>query len=101
MKACLYRFVQEGLNNAFRHAGGRGQTLRAEIVDGLLEVEVSDKGLGYAVTPQLWSNSGLGLVGLKDRVSSLGGTLELRALPEGGRALLARFSSFLRDVGHE
>lgn len=101
MKACIYRFVQEGLNNAFRHAGGKGQALRAEIVDGLLEVEVADKGPGFAVEPQIGPNSGLGLVGLKDRVSSLGGTMELRVLPDGGSALLARFSNFLRVVGDE
>ena len=101
MKACIYRFVQEGLNNAFRHAGGKGQSLRAEIVDGLLEVEVADKGPGFAVQPQIGSNSGLGLVGLRDRVSSLGGTLELRVLPDRGSALLARFSNFLRVVGDE
>ncbi len=47
LKTCVYRFAQEGLNNAFRHAEAEGQTVRARCEDGLLTVEVSDRGPGF------------------------------------------------------
>ena len=47
LKACLYRFAQEALNNAFRHGGGKGQTLRGTCVDDVLQVEVADAGPGF------------------------------------------------------
>ena len=38
----LFRFAQEGLNNAFRHAGGRGQAVKACHEGGVITVEVID-----------------------------------------------------------
>lgn len=96
LKACLFRFVQEGLNNAFRHAGGAGQQVKACFLDGVLEVEVSDTGpgLGKSVhSPNKASCAcgGQGLAGLRDRVESLGGEFVLRSERGQGTHLAARF----------
>lgn len=79
LRLCIYRFVQEGLNNAWQHAGGRGQELRMVLQDGRLQLSVLDSGAGPAMQPDAIAkgDAGLGLMGLKDRVESLGGRLQL------------------------
>ena len=68
LKVCLYRFAQEGLNNAFRHADGHGQTLRAHCEDGMLEVMVSDDGPVSDHVRRPSDAGGLGLAGLRGRI---------------------------------
>ncbi len=92
IKICIYRFVQEGLNNAWRHAGGVGQKVDLTLQGSLLVLTVSDGGPGFAATepggtPVAGDGSGMGLSGLQDRVESLGGVFE-RLTPLGGGAAI-------------
>jgi signal transduction histidine kinase len=82
-KMCAYRFVQEGLNNAFRHAGGNRQTVTCKLEGGVLCLAVEDGGQCGRGRPA-GSGSGLGLVGLRERVQSLGGTFRMSKVPDGG-----------------
>jgi signal transduction histidine kinase len=81
-----YRFVQEGLTNALKHAGAH----RAEVVvrydNGHVELTVSDDGKGDGGG----ESGGHGLVGMRERVSVYGGELEAGPRPEGGYRLHAR-----------
>jgi signal transduction histidine kinase len=94
-KVCIYRFVQEGLNNGYRHAAGIGQTVHV-VSDGReLTVEVADKGPGFS--PSNGGGNGLGLAGLRDRVESLGGKFSLDAKLGAGTRLRASFQ--VADTG--
>lgn len=84
-KTCLYRFVQEGLNNAWRHAEGRGQAVQLTMQGEALVLGVFDAGPGFPADRA--NPDGLGLAGLRDRVEALGGTFEMRS-PAGGGAEL-------------
>lgn len=99
LRICIYRFVQEGLNNAWRHGGGRGQEVRLAVQDGMLEVSVLDRGPGFASPPgeMVGPQAGLGLSGLTDRVESLGGRIEARNRDGGGAEL--RMTMEVRDGG--
>lgn len=90
IRSCAYRVVQEGLMNAFRHAGGKFQMVRARFTGAAVEISVCDNGPGPAIAEHLGIQFGQGLSGLRDRVEALGGTLELTSRPEGGASLLAR-----------
>jgi len=90
VKSCLYRFAQEALNNAYRHAGGRGQMVRANCSGNTIEVEVVDSGPGFEPDNKVLG-SHLGLVGMRERVASLGGTLEIVSRPGAGTRLTTRF----------
>lgn len=93
-KICVYRLVQEALNNAFHHAGGQGQRVSAECRQGVLEVQVADTGAGIDKGLQAATGSHrsrLGLVGMRYRVESLGGTFELESAPGQGTRVTARF----------
>jgi signal transduction histidine kinase len=80
-KISIYRFVQEALNNGFRHAGGRGQRVRQGFEDGSIIIEVSDQGDGF--DPSVTRDGGLGLAGLRERIESLGGTFAITSSKAG------------------
>lgn len=82
-KMCVYRFVQEGLNNAFRHAGGNDQAVTCKLEGGALCLAVKDGGGTRRGRPSQ-NGSGLGLVGLRERVESLGGTFRMGKVRNGG-----------------
>lgn len=91
VKTCAYRFVQEGLNNAFRHAGGAGQHV-AVTWDGVqLAIAVSDKGPGMTHGGQASLKGGIGLSGMRDRIESLGGSMIVEAAEGQGTRLQVSF----------
>jgi len=90
---CVYRVVQEALTNVARHASGAATTVRLEARDGWLRIEVTDRG---GSSPGSASSSrGHGLVGMRERVEILHGTLEAGPLDGGGWAV--RVSLPLRE----
>jgi len=92
MKICLYRFVQETLSNAFRHANGAGQRLTCRIDGETLEVTVSDTGPGFDPSVKCEGSHGLGLPGLRERIESFGGSLEIISARGRGTQLILRCS---------
>lgn len=84
VKICVYRFVQEGLNNAWRYAEGKGQEVRLALSGGTLDLSVLDRGPGFGAAagagdPETDDGTGgLGLAGLRDRIESLGGVFTQR-----------------------
>jgi signal transduction histidine kinase len=91
MTICLYRFAQESLNNAFRHAGGVRQSLCASYDGRTISVEVADGGPGFVVDPMAASRDRLGLSGLRYRVESLGGSLQINSQVGQGAKLTVQF----------
>jgi len=77
LKTCIYRFVQEGLNNAYRHAGGNGQRVRCRIDMPVIAISVEDDGLPPGTVPFAAREGGMGLYGLRQRIESFGGTLSV------------------------
>jgi signal transduction histidine kinase len=93
-KICIYRFAQEALNNAYIHAGGKGQKLSASHSEGLLEVQVEDAGVGISTEKPSVPGRGkthLGLVGMRYRVESLGGIFIIESAPHAGTKARAQF----------
>ncbi|MFA9419206.1 MAG: sensor histidine kinase, partial [Gammaproteobacteria bacterium] len=89
---CLYRLVQEGLNNAEHHAPGAACSITARYANDIIEVEVSDTGSGFDPSIIATSSSGLGLPGLRERIESVGGQFEIRSTNGKGTQLIAQFS---------
>jgi signal transduction histidine kinase len=83
LKICAYRFLQEGLNNAFRHAGGSGQAVTCTLDGSVLSLIVQDDG-GDGPDSLAIPESGLGLLGLRDRVESLGGVFRVNRCSGSG-----------------
>ena len=76
-----YRIVQEALTNVSRHAGQACASVHLHYAAETLSIQVSDDGQGAATRP---SGPGLGLVGMRERVSALGGQLHAGPKGDGG-----------------
>jgi signal transduction histidine kinase len=85
----VYRAVQESLTNIARHAGAKSAWVVMAVEDGALHVEVEDDGRGIAPEDLAKARS-LGLKGMRERISFLGGTLEIARAPRGGTRLRLR-----------
>ncbi len=89
VKTAAFRFIQEALNNATRHASGAGQSVTAREEDGYLTIEVRDRGTGFdpgAPRPE----GKLGLTGMRERLESIGGAFSVHSGPDIGTCLRAR-----------
>jgi PAS domain S-box-containing protein len=83
IEATAYFVVSEALTNAVKHSGASRAEVRARVDDGLLRVEIRDDGVGGADASQ-----GSGLIGLRDRVEALGGTIEIASPRGSGTSVL-------------
>ena len=79
----LYRTVQEALTNVLRHADASSVTVRLEIRRGALVLDVTDDGRGIA-DAELRNPRSMGILGMRERAMSCGGTLEVRRAAGGG-----------------
>jgi signal transduction histidine kinase len=91
----VYRLVQEALNNAARHGGI--DRARVDVTeDGkTLRVRVADKGAGFDPSARA---EGFGLVGMRERVTLAGGSLDMRSAPGEGTTIVAILPVRHRDV---
>ncbi|MDO4920022.1 sensor histidine kinase [Kocuria sp.] len=81
----LYRTAQEAITNARKHAGPRAAlTVRLRTERERVELEVSDDGRGGHPGGPGPSGTGLGVVGMRERITALGGVLEAGPKPHGG-----------------
>ncbi|MFI7233411.1 sensor histidine kinase [Nonomuraea angiospora] len=83
-----YRVVQEALTNVHKHAGDAATDVLIRYGPGELEVEVRNQAPGSP--PEELPGAGWGLVGLRERVELLGGTLRTSAQDGGGFLVSAR-----------
>ncbi len=83
----LFRFVQEALTNILKHAQATKVKVRLQYKKGEISLSVADNGRGIEDTSQ---PEGLGLLGIRERLSLLGGELEVHSQKSQGTRLVAR-----------
>ncbi|TNC68237.1 sensor histidine kinase [Rubellimicrobium roseum] len=91
VKLAICRFVQEGLNNAYKHAAGVGQSVTLRRSGQFVAVTVSDRGPGITPHRDNGKRQPLGLIGLRNRVESLGGEFAITSAPGQGTTVSAYF----------
>jgi signal transduction histidine kinase len=82
----LFRILQESLNNVFRHARATRARIVLDCTGTKLTMKVVDNGVGIFPGCRRKANS-FGLVGIKERVSTLGGEFAIDTAPDEGTAL--------------
>ena len=82
-KTCVYRIVQEALNNCSKHAYAKNVRIVVRQEPNHLRISIEDDGKGFESSRA----RGLGLVGMKERVSQLGGALKVDSGPARGTRL--------------
>jgi len=79
--------LRESLTNVAKHARATTVTVRVEVVDGQLEIEVVDDGVGL---PEAMRPNGMGVVNIRERAVLLGGDAQLSSVDGGGTRVLWR-----------
>jgi len=88
-KIALYRILQEALSNAYRHAGVKRVRVVLSAADGQVRLEVVDQGRGFSPPPLVGPEATervehIGLRGMRERVSLVGGTFNIESAPGAG-----------------
>jgi len=91
-KTCIYRVVQEALNNVTKHAQASGAQVRLQWKEGHVDLTVQDDGTGFDAERV----RGLGLLGMEERVHHLGGVFAIDSQP--GRGTFVRITLPVADL---
>jgi signal transduction histidine kinase len=98
IETAVYRIVQEALTNVARHA--RASTCRVHLQRQAenVVVRIEDDGVGFdpAEVDRAGSRRGLGLVGVRERVANLKGTVQLESSPGKGTRLIVELPAHVR-----
>ena len=98
VELAAYRFAQEALNNALQHAQADNIIVRVRCDPKELTLSVMDDGVGFTVPehPDLLTQAGhFGLVGMLERATRLGGTLQIQTDVGAGAQVIVRLPSHL------
>jgi signal transduction histidine kinase len=74
LEICVYRIVQEAMNNVARHSGATQCTVSVRVVDDTLRLAIQDDGCGLTSLPD---TRGLGIIGMRERAQALGGSFAI------------------------
>lgn len=85
----VYRALQESLTNIARHSGARRARVALGLKDGQVELDIEDDGRGITAEEAAKSRS-LGLKGMRERISYLGGSLAVEGTPGQGTRVRVR-----------
>jgi PAS domain S-box-containing protein len=85
---CLYRVLQEALQNAVRHSGTKKVHVRLRGGRDQIELRVDDVGAGFDLAAA--HGRGLGLTSMRERLKAVDGQLEIRSQPDRGTSIHAR-----------
>jgi signal transduction histidine kinase len=83
IKVCIYRLVQEALNNAATHSGAKHASVLVIQRDHSIEVKVTDDGKGFDSDRV----RGMGILGMEERVKRIGGSLNIKSEPGKGTSV--------------
>ena len=83
LEAAAYRIIQEALTNITKHARATTCRVTLDRQDARLFVQIDDDGVGFSQVP-LTQPTGLGLIGMRERATGVGGTVQFLSAPGGG-----------------
>ncbi len=95
LEVAVFRLVQEALNNVWKHARARSVTVKVELMPSQVRAVVEDDGVGFDVAAAMEDRHKFGLLGMRERVELLDGSLDIASVP--GRGTRITFSIPLRE----
>jgi len=94
----LYRILQEALTNVIRHANATTLEVSLLGTEGTVRLTVRDNGRGIS-DEEMLSNSSLGILGMRERASFIGGQMEISGANGKGTQITVNLP--LKEAGHE
>jgi signal transduction histidine kinase len=98
VETALYRIAQEALNNAVKHARASNVELSVAAGEGKVCCSIRDNGVGIPTVSRGQQIGGIGLIGMRERLVPLGGTLRIDSAPGAGTEIRATIP-LPRDAG--
>ena len=86
---CLFRVLQETLQNAVKHSGVRHFKVELRGTEGEIQLTVSDLGVGFDPQDAI-HRRGLGLISMRERMQLVSGEISIKSQPGGGTTIHAR-----------
>jgi PAS domain S-box-containing protein len=80
----LYRILQEALKNVERHARARHVTVHLTQQGAFIQLAINDDGVGFDHPAKRKGKGGLGLLGMRERATYVGGTLKIKSVRRAG-----------------
>ncbi len=101
VETVLYRVAQEALTNVARHARARRAWVRVARAGARVCCAIRDDGVGFdvAAVMERGSPQGIGLIGIRERLARVGGTLRVTSSPGSGTELCATAHLAARTAG--
>jgi len=103
IETTLFRIVQEAVTNVIRHSRASIVHLKLTQTDSVVALEIRDNGVGF--DPKILQNPkhdhGLGLLGMQERATLLGGQLEIKTAPGEGTLIRIVIPLSQIKVSHE
>jgi signal transduction histidine kinase len=92
IELALFRILQESLRNVVKHARARHVTVRLSLQENFIHLAITDDGIGFDPKRRQAVGArkpGLGLLGMRERATYVGGTLKIKSARHAGTEILA------------
>jgi PAS domain S-box-containing protein len=92
VETALFRIVQEVLTNVSKHANAKHVIITLERIDGVVQLVVSDDGVGFdpSVPRKLGKQPGWGLITIEERAKAMGGNVYVKSTPGKGTRIIVQ-----------
>jgi signal transduction histidine kinase len=94
VKQVFYRVAQEALQNIFKHAQASQVSLKLDMDAATLRMFIQDNGRGFDVQGEYSGH--MGLMSMRERVNKIGGTLDIRSIPNQGSEITVQVETMLK-----
>jgi signal transduction histidine kinase len=95
LDTAIFRILQESLTNIARHAKADYVEISVDEVDTQLVLSIKDNGIG--IDEEKINSSSLGLVSMRERANTFGGTFSIKALEDGG-SMVSLTMPYIKEV---
>lgn len=86
----IFRLVQEGLNNIYKHSRSKSAEVRLHFKPNFIDLAIVDEGCGFdfdEIRKKIDDGTSIGLAGMRERVLMFGGNFKVRTCPGEGTAI--------------
>lgn len=91
LETTIYRVIQEALTNVSKHAGAKNVFILLERFSDMIKISIHDDGKGFDAEQchdRNFGEGGLGIFGMRERLSAVRGTFSIESTPGNGTKLL-------------
>ena len=92
VEAVVYRLVQECYHNIARHSRASRVKVSLRSTDSSLGLRIEDNGVGFDPDAAMAQRNSFGLAGMRERITLMGGSFEIRSKPGAGTVIVMRLT---------